>query len=316
METMITKTRGLIAAPFTPFNAAGELALESVPAYADWLVSEEVVGAFICGTTGEGPSLTVPERLEVAEAWVKTAPASLRVIVHVGHNSLPESKRMAAHAAQIGAGAVACMPPYFFKPSGVQQVVDWCEAVAAAAPNIPFYYYHIPSMSGVGLSMAEFLKEAGPRIPNLAGIKFTFEDLEDYGACLELEGGRYDVLFGRDEHFLSALRLGALGAVGSTYNFAAPIYLKLMAAFADLKEEEARALQAQAVTLIDHCVQGPWHPIAAFKWLFWRVSGVDCGPVRAPVPLFQRSDAERLEKELKPLLEADLLHVRQSTLVS
>lgn len=311
MQRTLLKTRGLIAAPFTPFGPSGELDLRPIRGYADWLSTESVVGAFICGTTGEGPSLTAVERLEVAEAWVEAAPPGLRIIVHVGHNSLAEAMRLAAHAERIGADAVACMPPYFFKPSGVGQVVDWCERVAAAAPALPFYYYHIPSMSGVDLPMASFLPMASSRIPNLVGIKYTYEDLDDFGRCLRMEEGRFDILFGRDELLLSALELGAQGAVGSTYNFAASLYQRLMRELERGDVARAREWQREAVRLIEICVKGSWHPIAAFKWLLGRI-GVGCGPVRPPIPALGEGDIAILEEELKGFLEGDVLHFRQS----
>ena len=88
----IPTTRGLVAAPFTPFNPDGSLHLEAIAPYARHLREVGVVGAFICGTTGEGASLTTAERRLVAERWVAVAPAGLRVLVHVGHTSLDESR--------------------------------------------------------------------------------------------------------------------------------------------------------------------------------------------------------------------------------
>ena len=276
------KTEGLIAAPFTPMHADRTLNLSTVDRYARWLHANGVVGAFICGTTGEGMSLTMDERRELAERWVATAPAGLRVIVHVGHNSLPDCRALAAHAESIGADSIACIAPFFFKPAGVEGLVAWCEEVAAAAPGLPFYYYHMPSMTGVSVNVSDFLRAAAKRIPNLAGVKFTFEDLDDYRRCLELEDGRFDMLFGRDELLLSALALGARGAVGSTYNFAAPLYRAVIEAYGRGDRQQAAELQALAVRMINTLVGGGTHPVATFKWFMGWV-GVDCGPSRLPL---------------------------------
>jgi N-acetylneuraminate lyase len=276
------KTEGLIAAPFTPMRADGALSLDAVDAYAHWLHSQGVVGAFICGTTGEGTSLTLEERRQLADRWVTAAPPGLRVIVHVGHNSLPDCRTLAAHAESVGADGIACMAPFFFKPVGVEALVDWCALIAAAAPGLPFYYYHIPSMTGVSVSVSGFLGAAAKRIPNLAGIKFTFEDLEDFRRCLHFEEGRFDLLFGRDELLLSALALGARGAVGSTYNFAAPLYQALIEAYDRGDQPKAAELQGLAVRMINAFVQCGAHPVAAFKWFMGRVA-VDCGPSRLPL---------------------------------
>ena len=241
---------GLIAAPFTPMQRDGSLNLELIPKYADWLASNDVESAFICGTTGEGFSLASDERMLVAEAWVKNAQKKLKVIVHVAHNSLDESRQLTAHAERIGAHAIASIGPTFFRPNSVEQLVDFCQPVAAAAPSLPFYYYHMPAMTGVNLPMIEFLRVAAKRIPNLAGIKFTDENLMSYAQCLNFEDGRFNILFGRDEILLAALALGATGAVGSTYNYMAPIYHKLREAFAGGDFAAARRWQMLSIQII------------------------------------------------------------------
>jgi N-acetylneuraminate lyase len=293
------KTTGLIAAPFTPMHSDTSINLDAIGGYAKHLHDDGVVGAFICGTTGEGMSLSVEERMQVAERWVETAPKDLRVIVHVGHTSLVDCQKLASHAQSIGADSVACMAPFFFKPSSAESLVQWCEQVAAAAPELPFYYYHIPSMTGVSIPVIDFLKIACDRIPNLVGVKFTYEDLDDFKRCLDFQNGRYDLLFGRDERLLSSLALGARGAVGSTYNFAAPIYQKLIAAFVSGDQSTAEEQQALAVKMIDTLIAGGASPIGTFKWWMSRVA-IDCGPVRQPLHNPTVDQIAILEQQLRP----------------
>jgi N-acetylneuraminate lyase len=135
---MSTRFRGLVAAPFTPFHADRSLNLDVIPAYARFLRDNGVGAAFVCGTTGEGLSLTLEERLRIAERWVACADDRLRVIVHVGHTCLTDARTLTAHAAKIGAAAVSALTPCFFKPRNNAEVVNWCEAVASAAPTLPF----------------------------------------------------------------------------------------------------------------------------------------------------------------------------------
>jgi N-acetylneuraminate lyase len=296
----LPKTRGLVAAPFTPFNPDGSLHLGTIAPYARHLRENGVVGAFICGTTGEGASLTSTERRQVAEQWVAVAPPGLRVMVHVGHTSLEESRALAAHAQATGADSIAALAPFFFRPDGVAGLVDWCAAIAAAAPRLPFYYYHMPSMTGFNVAVADFLAAAAPRIPNLAGVKFTFEDLADFERCLRFGGGRYDILFGRDELLHSAVKLGACGAVGSTYNFAAPLYERLMVAHESGDEARAAALQRTAVDMIQACVKAGGHPIANFKSLMRRLE-VDCGGCRPPITNPTEAQAAALWTRLETL---------------
>lgn len=277
---MKAKLTGLIAAPFTALCPDGSLNLDLIESQARQLADQGVRGAFICGTTGEGFSLTTEERMQVAERWLAGAPKSLAVIVHVAHNSLDESQKLAAHAEQIGAYAVASLGPTFFKPVGVEQLVDFCAPVATAAPSLPFYYYHIPVMTGVDLPMLDFLRVAAKRIPNLAGIKFTDENLMSYAQCLNFENGRYNILFGRDEILLAALALGATGAVGSTYNYMAPIYHKVMEAFNAGDLDAARQWQMASIQII--AVMARHGGLPAGKAMM-KIQGLDCGPVRPPL---------------------------------
>ena len=288
---------GLIAAPFTPFLPDCGLNLDVIQQQADWLAANRVNGAFVCGTTGEGLSLTTTERMSVAERWVTAAAARLKVIVHVGHNSLGDSQELAGHAKEIGASAFATSGPTFFLPANVEQLTDFCARVAEAAPRLPFYYYHMPAMTGVNLPMIEFLRSASKRIPNFAGIKFTDENLMSYSQCLNFEDGRFNILFGRDEILLAALALGATGAVGSTYNYLAPLYHQLRAAFERGDLAEARRYQSTAVQII--AVMSKHGGLPAGKAMMGMI-GVDCGPVRLPLKNLSSVELETFRRELQP----------------
>jgi N-acetylneuraminate lyase len=295
MNVMQTKLTGLIAAPFTAFHPDGQVNLHLIEAQAKSLADNGVQGAFICGTTGEGVSLSAAERMQIAERWVAVAPAGLKIIVHVAHNSFPESQRLAAHARQIGACAIASIGPTFFRPSGVEQLLDFCALTAAAAPNLPFYYYHMPAMSGVNLPMPEFLRLGPKRIPNLAGIKFTDENLMSFAQCLELEDGRFNILFGRDEILLAALALGCTGAVGSTYNYMAPLYHKIIELFSAGNLNAARQWQLLSMRIIAVMVR--YGGLPAGKAMM-NLIGLDCGPVRPPLRTLTPDETEALRRDL------------------
>ncbi len=293
---MTKRINGLVAAPFTAMNPDGGLNLDMIERQARALVDNGVTGAFICGTTGEGMSLSMDERLQLAERWMAVAPRSLRVIVHVGHHTVGESRTLAAHAEKIKAHAFATIGPTFFRATNVEQLVEFSAQIAAGAPNLPFYYYHMPAMVGVELPMYEFLKLASKRIPNLAGLKFTHENLMDYNRCLNFEGGRYDILWGRDEILLAALAFGATGAVGSTYNYMARCYHRVLSAFKVGDWEAARRAQSQAIEVI--AIMSRRGGLAAGKAMM-KLIGLDCGPVRAPLQNLSPEAFESLARELE-----------------
>ncbi|MEI6715120.1 MAG: dihydrodipicolinate synthase family protein [Verrucomicrobiota bacterium] len=287
---------GLIAAPFVAFHPDGSLNLDLIEAQTQSLIRNGVTGAFVCGTTGEGVSLSIHERMAVAQRWCEVAGPNLRVIVHVGHTALPECQALASHAQKIGAAGVGCFAPFFFKPTQTEDLVSFCAEIAAAAPALPFYYYQIPSMTGVQLPAAEFLRVGQARIPNLAGVKFTFENLMDFAECTRLDNGRFDVVFGRDEILLAGLSLGAKGAIGSTYNFAAPVYHRILTAFEKGDLATAQAEQARANAMISVFVR--FGGLVAGKAMM-RFIGLDCGPCRLPL----RSLSEAKERELHAELD-------------
>lgn len=240
---------GLTAATHTPFHADGSLNLAVVELQAEHMLANKVHSIFIAGSTGESHSLALTERQALTQRWLEVVRnTSLRVIVHVGSNCLSDAKVLAAQAQQLGAVAISALAPSYFKPRSLEALVVCSAEIAAAAPEMPFYFYDIPVLTNVSFSMPDFLAQAQERIPTFAGIKFTNTDLMAYQLCLRADSGKWDVPFGCDEFMLAALALGAKGAVGSSFNFAAPIYLRLIAAFerGDLvtaREEQFRSVQ-------------------------------------------------------------------------
>jgi N-acetylneuraminate lyase len=273
---------GLIAAPFTPMKEDGSLHLALIPKYYDMLVANGVTGAFICGSTGEGVSMTVAEKKAVAEVWASCARSNpdFKIMTLLGGTSLSDCIDLAKHAREVGLYAVSFTAPFYFKPASVQQLAACCKTIADAVPDMPFYYYHIPVLTGVGFSMYDLLQAVDGTIPNFAGIKYTHEDFMDFLSCLHFQGGKYDMLWGRDENMLSALVLGSKGAVGSTYNYAAPLYYDLIDAFnrGDLKK--AQGLQQQSIDMIR--LLGKYGGIATGK-AYMKLLGLDCGKFRLPV---------------------------------
>jgi N-acetylneuraminate lyase len=285
---------GLVAAPHSPLNADGSLNPDAVAAQARLLRESGTSGAFVCGTTGEAASLTVAERRTLAERWVAAADGTMPVIVHVGHNCLPDAQALARHAAEIKADAVALVAPSYFRPATLDDLIDFCAAVAAAAPSLPVYYYDIPSMTGLPIATADFLHRGRERIPNLHGVKFTNNDLVTLQECLALGG--FDVVFGYDEMLLAGLALGVRGAVGSTYNFAAPLYRKILDAFAAGDWPAAREAQRQSVRLIRTLQSFGFS--RACKAVMALV-GVDCGPVRPPLRPMTPPETRELFERLR-----------------
>lgn len=293
---------GLVAAVHTPFHADGSLALHAVEKQAEWMLSQQVNTVFVGGSTGESHSLTLDERLALAKRWSEVRHGTpLRLVIHVGCNCLNDAKQLAAQAQNLRADALSALSPSYFKPRSLESLIDCCAAIASAAPNLPFYFYDIPVLTGVNFSMPKFLAQASRSIPNLVGLKFTNSDLAAYLQCLQLDNTQWDLPWGIDEHLLGALATGAKGAVGSTYNFAAQIYHRLIAAFEQSDLQRARLEQLASVQLIE-CLASYGYMAAAKSTMEYL--GVPVGPPRLPNTSLSQSQTQELHQRL------ELFHLR------
>lgn len=274
------KLKGFFPAPYTPFHPNGKVNSEIIPTYSAWLKEQRVHGVFAGGTTGEGLLLTIRERKELAEAWMAHQAEDFKVIIHVGAPSIEDAKELARHSASISADATSTMAPIFLKPGSIPALIHYCKEIAAEAPELPFYYYHIPQVTGVDFMMIDFLEQAETQIPNLKGIKYSGTNIMDVLLCAEYNHKKMDIVYGQDEKLLAGLAYGLESAIGSTYNYMAPLYHKLVKAFQSGDMAKARELQtvsAKFVRYMDLFGGG----IRVGKRIMKEI-GIDCGGLRSP----------------------------------
>ena len=269
--------------------------MDPISVLVEKLISEGIKGIFICGRNGEGPNLTIEERMLTAEKYVKAINKRIVLMVHVGHPSIAESKKLAAHAQKIGADAISAVSTFYFKPESAQVMVECMAEIASAAPDLPFYYYHIPALTGVSVNVLEFLQLGEQKIPSLAGIKYTASTLHEYQACLNYKKGKFDILFGYDELLLPALSIGAKGAIGSTYTFAAPIYLKIMECFRNGDIAAAQELQYSSVKMVQCLAK---HSAIPTQKAIMKMLGMDLGPCRLPLNTLTNAQLTELTEQL------------------
>lgn len=297
------KIKNLIAAAYAPMHKDGSLNTAKIKDYSQFLINNKVSGIFMNGSTGDFTSLSTAERKEITLAWSQNKSEDLYLIDHVGHANLHEAKELATYAAD-KVDAIAVLAPYYFRLNAIDKLVQYCKEVAACAPHIPFYYYHIPVLTGANFNMNEFLKLAENEIPNLAGIKFTNNNLIDFQHSKKVSNGKFNILFGYDELFINSLPLGATGWVGSTYNHLAPLYYKIKDLFEKGKMAEAADLQTKAIRFVEILdSKGGFNGVGKG---FMRVLGIDCGPSRFPHSTLTDNDYKIIKQELDAIGLADL----------
>ncbi|MDH6534699.1 N-acetylneuraminate lyase [Parabacteroides sp. 52] len=294
------KIKGLINAPFTPFYENGEINLEPIPAYAQLLQKNGLKGVFINGSSGEGYMLTEEERIRLAEAWMAAAPEGFKVIVHVGSTCVKSSRRLAAHAAQIGAWGIGAMATPFPRIGRVEELVKYCEEIACGAPTLPFYYYHIPAFNNAYLSMLAFLQAVDGRIPNFAGIKYTYESLYEYNQCRLYKQGKFDMLHGQDETILPCLAMGgAQGGIGGTTNYNGKELTGILAAWEAGDLETAREKQNFSQEVINVICNYRGNIVGGKRIM--KLIGLDLGKNRTPFQNMTEEEEKAMQKELEAI---------------
>ncbi|MFI3281378.1 MAG: dihydrodipicolinate synthase family protein [Rikenellaceae bacterium] len=294
------RIKGLINAPFTPFKENGDVNLEPIAAYAKLLINNGLKGVFINGSSGEGYMLTVEERIALAEKWIEVCPKDFKVIVHVGSCCVRDSIKLAKHAEQIGAWAISVMAPPFPKLGRIEELVQYCEDIAAAAPSLPFYYYHIPVFNGAYFSMLDFLKSVEDRIPNFAGIKYTFESIYEYNQCRLYKNNKFEMLHGQDETILSSLVMGgAEGGIGGTTNYNGRELNMIIESYAKGDIEAAVEHQNFAQDVINVICNYRGNIVGGKRIM--KLIGLDLGKNRTPFRNMTDQEEEAMKAELEAI---------------
>ena len=294
---MISRQVEILNAVFTPMHGDGAINFDRIPALFEHFTETGSQGIFLNGTTGECMSLSTQERLRLVEAWMAakiSSKSKAKLIVHVGTTNLLEAAQMAKHAEETGADGVSMVAPFYFRPRSTEEVVSQCAFVAQAAPGIPFYYYNIPSLTGVSFPLTEILELAPKRIPNFAGLKNSFNDLVDYQHALH--ASQQTLYWGTDEVFMMLYTGGNRNYVGSTYNYMYPYYQRMLKAYHQGDMAAVTGAQAEADAI--YRILTTHNGIIAGKEIM-RLIGYDCGPVRIPLRKLDQADKDTIFQKLK-----------------
>lgn len=294
------KIKGLIGASFTPFYESGEVNYEPIARYAVMLVKNGMRGVFVNGSSGEGYVLTEKERMKLAEKWIEVIPSGFKMLVHVGSTSVKTSRKLAEHAQEIGAWGIGSMASPFPIATRIEELVKYCEEIACGAPDLPFYYYHIPSLSRVFLPVLPFLKAADGRIPNLAGVKYTYESLYDFNQCCLYADGKFDMLHGQDETILASIAsCGTQGGICGTANYNGRELVSILESWdaGNLKAAREHQYYAQDVINIINNYRGN---IVGGKRVM-KLLGLDLGKNRTPFQNMTDGEEQSIKRDLEAI---------------
>ena len=284
---------GIFTALLTPFDSSDNINERELRRLISFNLGMGVRGFYVTGSTGEAFMLSTEERMRVMEIVRDEAPDAT-LIAHVGSVDERVAQKLAKHASTLGYDLVSSVAPFYYKFT-FPEIRDYYCRVADAA-ELPMLVYHIPVFSGVNMGTEEmntFLSD-----PRFAGIKYTSGDFFTMERVKALHPNKL-IYNGYDEMLLSGLSMGADGAIGSTYNFMADKFVRILRLFREQKIDEARAAQNEANRIISIlCKVGV---MQAEKEILCQL-GFDFGICRHPFGTLSDDARARISKEIIPYL--------------
>jgi 4-hydroxy-tetrahydrodipicolinate synthase len=239
--------RGAFSALATPFDADGRVDVDALRRAVEHQIDEGIAGIVPCGTTGEFASLSPDERRLVVDVVLSEADGRVPVIPQTGALTTAEAIALSRHAADAGAAAVLCVPP-FYTPLTRAELLEYYDDIVAAV-DVPVGYYNIPSNSKVVLSAGEI---AG--LAQRAGIPFVKDssgDVETLTALLQDHAGSLTTFTGWDTLSLYAFLLGARASILGAATFMPSLCVQLLEGVERGRHDDALALWSRIHPLID-----------------------------------------------------------------
>lgn len=288
------KFHGVYAALLTPFDREGAVCKTRLKKLVRFLVSKEIDGLYICGGTGEGPSMDVDERKQVVETVREEAGNKVRLIAHVGGSlNTRNAVELAKHAEKMKLDAVSSVPPIYYKV-GFNEIFNYYKTVANST-SLPFLIYYIPGTTGVSLSNDEIMTFL--KVKNIIGLKYTHPDMYVLQDLLIKAKGKWLAFSGPDEMALPALTMGVVGSIGSTQNVLPEIFTGIYGNFIAGDIKKAAELQKRVTIAVS--LLKKYGGITAWKTAL-KFRGIDAGYAREPLKKqLSESEEKALYREWK-----------------
>lgn len=242
----------------------------------------------LAGTTGESPTLSDEEKLEMFRRGKAFVGDKMKIIAGTGSNDTAHAVELSKAAQEAGADALLVVSPYYNKATNEGLVAHYLSI--AHAVRIPVILYNVPSRTGVDIPVSVY--KTLSRIPNIAGVKEASNSLSKVLQTKLECGPHFCIWSGNDELTVPILSLGGKGVISVASNIA-PTEMQAMALAAlDGDFDTAAALQCQLLPLTDllFCEVNPIPVKAAMKKI-----GYDCGPCRLPLTSLSPANAKRME---------------------
>ena len=238
--------RGVATALITPLNAQG-VDYPALKKLIDWQISEGVQGLVICGTTGEGATLSDAEHREVLRFSLEVAAGRVAMIAGTGSNDTAYACELTRYAGELGYDAVLVVTPYYNKTTQ-RGLIAMFTAIADAS-SIPLILYNVPSRTGINIEPATYAALADH--PMIAGIKEANGNMAKIVETRALVGDKLDIYSGEDGMITPMLAMGGAGVISVLSNVLPRQTVELCQRFFDGDVAGSAQLQCDLLPLIN-----------------------------------------------------------------
>ncbi len=282
----------LLTAMITPFKADGAVDYPAAEKLAAMLVADGSDGVVVSGTTGESPSLSDDEKIELLQV-VKKAIPNKTVVAGTGSNDTHHSVELSKRAMHAGADALLAVVPYYNKPPQ-EGMYQHFKAISESGPTI---MYNIQGRTAINMTAATTLRCAEP--PGIVGVKEASGDLDQIGLVCAGKPAGFKVWSGDDSWTLPVLAVGGYGVICVVSHIAGRSMKRLIEAFSKGDTETARRMHLALLPVIKALMTTAANPVPVKSAL--NEMGFPAGPFRLPlVPLTD----EQLKAVMKTIHDA------------
>ncbi|WP_458460527.1 4-hydroxy-tetrahydrodipicolinate synthase [Paenibacillus sp.] len=270
----------LITAMVTPFNEQGEIHWEETARLIDYLIVDQKSETLVVsGTTGESPTLSDTEKVQLFDFAVKHAAGRCKIIAGTGSNNTAHSIHLTQEAERVGVDGILLVVPYYNKPSQ-EGLFKHFEAIAGST-KLPIMLYNVPGRTVTSLSTATTLRLA--QIPNIVATK-ECASMEQVTLIAANAPEHFRVYSGDDASGLPAIAVGAHGIVSVASHVVGAEMKKMIDAFYGGEPLQAAQIHQQLFPVFKglfECPQPLPNPVAVKYALTLR--GLNVGSVRLPL---------------------------------
>ena len=273
----MTEVGRLLTAMITPFNSDGSVNYQAAEKLAVMLVADGSDGVVVAGTTGEAPTLSDDEKIELVKAIKKAIPGK-SVVAGTGSNDTHHSVKLSERAMKAGADALLAVVPYYNKPPQ-EGMYQHFKAISEVGPTI---MYNIQGRTAINMTVATTLRCA--ELPGIIGVKEASGDLDQTGFVCAGKPADFKVWSGDDSWTLPLLAVGGYGVICVVSHIAGRSMRKLIAAYEENDNDEARRIHLGLLPVVKTLMTTAANPVPIKSAV--NAMGFPAGPFRLPlVPL-------------------------------